>query len=114
MWTVPAITATRNHLSQAELPMALRLPRTAEVRSTSGLLHSSVTWCFIFQDVEHLVRKGVVYVNYVEEGSGLVIPVESHYLLYDWQGQCKWAYLEGVFLVDPQFEAEFKSEHGAA
>ncbi|MDU4961929.1 MAG: hypothetical protein E6X17_14845 [Sporomusaceae bacterium] len=31
------------------------------------------------------------------------------YILYDWQGKCKWAYLEGNFLVDPRFEAEFLS-----
>lgn len=29
------------------------------------------------------------------------------YILYDWQGKCRWAYLNGHFLVDPRFETEF-------
>jgi hypothetical protein len=49
------------------------------------------------------------------EGGTIFHPCnEMSYILYNWQGKCKWVYLEGVFLVDPKFEAEFKNAHGAA
>lgn len=32
------------------------------------------------------------------------------YSLYDWQKKCKWAYLCGLYLVDPAFEEEFLRE----
>ena len=29
------------------------------------------------------------------------------YVLYDWKGKLRWAYLQGVYLVDPLYEQEF-------
>ena len=31
----------------------------------------------------------------------------GEYLLYDWKGKLRWAYLEGIYLVDPLYEKEF-------
>lgn len=31
----------------------------------------------------------------------------ENYLLYDWKGKIRWAYLEGLYLVDPHYEKEF-------
>lgn len=36
------------------------------------------------------------------------------YVLYDWKGKIRWAFLEGVYLVDPHYETEFlarRTEH---
>ena len=27
--------------------------------------------------------------------------------LYDWKGKLRWAFIQGMFLVDPLYEAEF-------
>ena len=27
--------------------------------------------------------------------------------LYDWKGKLRWAFIQGVFLVDPLYETEF-------
>ena len=27
--------------------------------------------------------------------------------LYDWKGKLRWAFIQGIFLVDPLYEAEF-------
>ena len=29
------------------------------------------------------------------------------YVLYDWNGKLRWAYLQGIYLVDPAYEREF-------
>ena len=31
----------------------------------------------------------------------------QQYLIYDWKGKIRWAFLEGVYLVDPHYEQEF-------
>ncbi len=33
------------------------------------------------------------------------------YILYDWQGKCKWAFIENIYLVDPRFVAQFVAEN---
>ena len=31
-------------------------------------------------------------------------------LLYDWKGKIRWAFIQGVYLVDPLYEAEFRKQ----
>ena len=32
-------------------------------------------------------------------------------VLYDWKGKFRWAFLQGVYLVDPLYEAEFLQQN---
>ena len=32
-------------------------------------------------------------------------------VIYDWKGKCRWAYLQGVYLVDPLYETEFLQQN---
>lgn len=34
-----------------------------------------------------------------------------HYIIYDWHGKCKWAFIENIYLVDPRFEVQFVNEN---
>ena len=32
-------------------------------------------------------------------------------VLYDWKGKLRWAFLQGVYLVDPLYETEFLQQN---
>ena len=36
------------------------------------------------------------------------------YALYAWNGKCRWAYLHGMYLVDPLYVEEFKESMTAS
>ena len=34
-------------------------------------------------------------------------------VLYDWKGKIRWAFIQGIYLVDPLYEAEFLQQEEA-
>lgn len=114
MRTETVYTATENHLFQTVLIMASRLPHGAKLNQHQVCCKAAGPGVFIFRIAKHRGSGKGCVMKIAEEGTILKQSNKITYILYNWQGKCKWVYLEGVFLVDPNFEAEFKHAHEVA
>ena len=90
--------------------MAIKRARSAHDMEAGAHHHALGLWSKFQPDSKirvHGSRLGAIMAGSDNDGNLQGGMVMGEYLLYDWKGKLKWAYLEGVYLVDPHYEAEF-------